>query len=133
MKKTDVRDVLETILPIQRDEDGDYFSIMPKDNDFNHNVLVFFILDENVNKFQMYSMTDFSTTKVEAAVRFCNKWNSERSFGQAFFREDSKSFHITCSLNNPENVSISYLKDDFVRFNLSVIWQFYKEVEAEFK
>lgn len=130
MTKAELRDMLETFLAIRRDDDGDYVTVLDADQDFGHDVGVFFVLNENGDKLQMMSMTNLTVRDDVKALAFCNRWNTEKSFGQAYFHDGT--FRMTFSLNNPADVSREYLKDSFVRLNLAIIWQFYKEVGKEF-
>lgn len=130
MTKSELRDILETFLAIRRDNDGDYVTVLDADKDFGHNVGVFFVLSENGDKLQMMSMTDLTVRDSEKAMAFCNRWNTEKSFGQAYFYEGT--FRMTFSLSNPADVSQDYLKDSFVRLNLAVTWQFFVAVGKEF-
>lgn len=131
MTKSELRDIIETFLPIRRDDDGDYVTILNKDEDFGHDVLVFFVLNEDGDRLQMHSMTDLEVSDERKGLVFCNKWNTEKAYGQAYFL--SGTLRMTFTLNAPANVSRDYLKDDFVKLSMAIIWQFYKEAGKEFE
>ena len=47
MNKDDLEKLLISGVPIRKDGDGDYVTILEKDSDFAHNVAVFFVLDDS--------------------------------------------------------------------------------------
>lgn len=133
MNKDDLEKLLISCVPIRKDEDGDYVTILEKDADFAHNVAVFFVLDDSGGKLQMMATTDFSVGEAQRldALAFCNKWNTEKSFGQAFF--DEGRFRINAVLNDPGDLPADYVRKSFLQFYLPVFWMYYKEVGAEFE
>lgn len=129
MTKSELRDVIDAIIPTLRDDDGDYVAILPKDENFGHDVFIFFVLNEDGDKFQMLAGADLKVADASQAIAFCNRWNTEKSFGQAFFKDGA--FRMTFTLNEPADVSNEYLKG-FIKLNLAVAWQFYTEIAKEF-
>lgn len=117
---------------IREDGDGDYVTILEKDEDYRHNVAVYFILSPDGEKLQMVGLSDFRpAVSLDSAIEFCNGWNVSKSFGQAFFTPQL-GFQINVALNNPGEAGVDYLKSSFFRFHLAVFWQFFKEVGARF-
>lgn len=132
MTKNQLGDLLLSCVQVSRDDDGDYVTLLEKDADFRYNVAVFFVLDEKSQKFQMMGTTEFRLPEEDSgrAIAFCNKWNTEKSYGQAFFSDGT--FRINAVLNDPGSTSAEYIRDSFVKFLLPVFWTYYKEVGAEF-
>ena len=130
MTKSELRDIIDAIIPTRRDDDGDFVAILQKDEKFGHDVLIFFVVNEDGDKFQMLAGSDLRVEDKSKALAFCNKWNTEKSFGQAFFKDDV--FRMTFTLNEPADVSNDYLKG-FIKLNLAVAWQFYTEAGQEFE
>lgn len=130
MTKSELRDIIDSIIPTRRDDDGDFVAILQKDEDFSHNVAVYFVLNDDGDKFQMMTHTDLNVQDEERALRFCNTWNTQKSFGQAFF--SNGVFRMNFTLNDPAEVPQEYLKS-FISLNLAVAWQYYKEIGKAFE
>jgi len=129
MTKNTLRGILDKTIPTRLDDDGDFVTILPKNENFGHDVLVFFVLNEDGDKFQMLAGSDLKVDDEPKALVFCNKWNTEKSFGQAFFKDGA--FRMTFTLSEPADVSNDYLID-FIKLNLAVALQFYSEAGQEF-
>ena len=129
MTKNTLRGILDKTIPTRLDDDGDFVTILPKNENFGHDVLVFFVLNEDGDKFQMLAGSNLKVDDEPKALVFCNKWNTEKSFGQAFFKDGA--FHMTFTLSEPADVSNDYLID-FIKLNLAVALQFYSEAGQEF-
>lgn len=132
MTKKQLGDILMSCVHVTRDDDGDYVTLLEKDADFRYKVAIFFVLDEVNQKLQMMGTTEFRLPEEETvrAIAFCNKWNAEKSHGQAFFADGT--FRINAVLNAPGSISANYIRDSFVKFFLPVFWTYYREVGLEF-
>lgn len=138
MGKLDKRrlgDLLQDICAVRKDDDGDFVTVLDADKDFRYDVGVFFVLDASGNKLQIMGACHelkIPGNKAADALLFCNKWNREKSFGQAFFNAEKGLLFINMALSTDNDLSDEYLKDDFLKFGVALVWSFYKEAGQEF-
>ena len=133
MTKSELRDILDsTQFSIRKDEDGDYLTILSADSDFKHDVIVFFVLDEDGDKLQIISFAAFEISKSleDEAIKFCNQMAGHYSYGQPHFKDGR--FRMSAAIRNPAEVSKDWLLDSFIKLHVAVFWQFYKAVGEKF-
>lgn len=129
MNKNDIRDILDNIgVSTRKDADGDFYTILKADEDFGHDVAISHVLNETGGKLQMVAVAPefkIDDSRRDEAVDFCNKWNTEKSFGCAYFQQGY--FLIQAALNDPADLPPDYIGTSFFKFHTSVFWMFFKE------
>ena len=133
LTKNDLRDRLfKANVSIRMDKDGDFVTVLHADKDYKHDVLVFFILNEDNNTLTMMGGSEFdiSPSQEDEALSFLNDWNASHKFGKAYLYE--KNIRISACLDEPGNVSADYLSDSFIKLIMSVFWRFFTEIGAKF-
>lgn len=138
MTKLDKRrlgDILQEFCAVRKDDDGDYVTILDADKNFRYDVGVFFMLSDSGKKLQIMGVCSdlkIPSDRAADALLFCNKWNKEKSYGQAYFDADRNEVRVNMGLSTENDLSDIYLKEDFLKFGLALVWAFYKEAGQVF-
>lgn len=107
------------------DKDGDFVVQLDADENFNYDVIIWFIINEESGTIQaLAEAVDFEVSENEMAHALikCNEWN-KKSFTQAFLLENR--FRIRNSVFNDEPISESFIIENLIKFSLSNFWQFF--------
>lgn len=132
MTKEQLKTILSSITAVCEDKDGDLFIKLARDDEYNHDVVIYFILSGGGAKLQMLGMTNFKpNVGRSSALEVCNEWNSEKSFGQAYVTKDME-FRINAAVDNPGDLPREYVATSVVQFYLAAFWMFFTFVGSKF-
>jgi len=128
VSKIEFRSYLDEIgFPNKIDSDGDVSVIFNADNDFGHDVYMFFrFSEENQGKISAFAVApDFKINDDEVAHLLikCNEWNANSSIGIAYCV--NKQPRISNVVFTDEPVSESFLKENFIKLTLQSFWKFF--------
>ena len=132
--KSRLRDLLDDLrFTVGKDDDGDYYTILEADDDFRHNVQIYFLATQG--RLQMVASSPafkVPSDKAADALLFCNKWQREKAFGRAYFNENTNLFLIDASISTDTDIPDDYVKEDFLRLHVAIFWSFFVEAGKEF-
>jgi hypothetical protein len=135
LTKRDLGDILQEKFAVKKDDDGDYVAWLDADKDFRYDVIVAFIQYESSDKLQSQAFSpDFKIPADRAAdaLLFCNKWNKENSYGQAWFNQDNGMFQVNMTIPDSSELPREYIKERAVPLMMAISWQFFKGAGQEF-
>lgn len=109
------------------DDDGDYVIVQEADKDFEHDVYIWMILNEETNVLSILGkcpgLKIDNGNKAQSIVK-CNSHNSGHHFMTAFLGND-EVISVRQSFLFDEEVSEKHIKEDCIKFTFGMIWRFY--------
>lgn len=108
------------------DSDGDLFTVFPADEEFNHNVVIFFYVKDNSLGVYAFA-TEFQVPEEKTldALIAINQWNAERKFPKVYLKDQIVQAEQWFALD--EEVSVEYIKENCIRMMIALIWRFFVE------
>jgi len=111
------------------DNDGDFYTVLDADEDFNHDVFVYYVVNEEKHAVSVIAIaSDFElreNDKANALIK-CNQWNYSHTVGQAYLKEGEIQFRCGFFLDEP--ISESYVKENVIKTSTSLAWNFYSNL-----
>ncbi len=108
----------------RKDSDGDLFTVLPADSDFEHNVVVYYTISGNSVRVWGFA-TEFSVTEENMArVLFTiNELNKTKTIPKGYLADDriiAEQYYLL-----DEEVSDEYIKENVLKFTTAAIWKFF--------
>ncbi len=108
------------------DSDGDFYTILDADDDFDHDVNVFYIVnEENHTVSVLAGAADFEvrdSDKANALLK-CNQWNMGHLLGTAYLKGNVIEYRTGFFLDEP--VSEIYIKANVIKESTGNAWRFF--------
>ena len=126
--KSQVRDMCDQAsMKTAIDSDGDIYTVLSADSDFNHNVFVFFQVtdDKWLRVFGMAEDFKVSQSNVANALIRINKYNQDQRLMKAYLEENGLIIVERNELID-EAVSEKFVYENVIRLSASFIWDFFK-------
>ena len=137
LDKSWLRDVLDgTGSAIKKDKDGDYSITLSADDDFEHDVVIYFFLtscDDGSVFLNLYGRAigfELLREDYHDALLFCNRWNSS-IFSHPQLDMDDGYFKLHVSFPVHITIPNEYVSN-FLKLYISDIRSFYTDYRAEF-
>lgn len=114
------------------DNDGDLYLLLNADQDYGHNVIVFFSVTDN-KWLRTFAMTDMEIPQNrlgDAMVRV-NRYNEKNYLMKAYITENGRLFVERNELID-ENVSEEFVINNCVKIFPPAAWSFFKEYFGNF-
>ncbi len=100
----------------------------PPDEDFDQPINIIYVVDRK--KLQAGSVVSGYGSNLGRleALEFCNSWNREKINPKAYVDKDG-DFTVEITLFTDEDVSVGYVKQNFILLSISSIALFFKELK----
>jgi arsenate reductase-like glutaredoxin family protein len=111
------------------DSDGDFYNVLDADEDFNHDVVVYYIVNEEKHTVSVIAIaSDFDVKENDKAHALlkCNQWNIDHTIGQAYLKKNEIQFRCGFFLDEP--ISESFVKENVIKTSTSLAWSFYSNL-----
>lgn len=118
LNQSTLRDLLdEAGIATKKDEEGDLMTVLAADDDFPHDMVAWFIVDDNWLTIIARSF-DFKLTDT---LQLANEYNRTHRAVACVAEEDGVFFKLAFLLD--EEVSSQYVIENCLRFGLSSAWR----------
>jgi len=136
LTKSYLRQVLDKLqLPTTMDDDGNYHVVLDADEDFDHDVIINFMLDENDGWFKILGFArDFGVDQANMtkAILTCNQYNVDSALPAptAFVSIENDAIMLRRCFYIDKPVSEEFLINE-IKFTIGSIWNFFKNFNGE--
>lgn len=104
------------------DDDGDIFTILRADKDFNHDVIIFFTVDKNWLGIYGYAIDyDVDSSNMGRVMLSINEYNKNSKVLKAYLENNHIRFEQFFLLD--EEVSEEYIKANCIKLTAGLIWK----------
>lgn len=124
--KANFRDLLDKAGYSHRiDDDGDFIVILDADNDFSHDVVIWFTINDKSTVRAFAEAVDFKISDNDLAQILikCNDWHIKYNVGSAYVNNNRLFIQNALFLDQP--VSEQFIIDNFIKINLTLFWKFF--------
>ncbi|MCM1110310.1 MAG: YbjN domain-containing protein [Clostridium sp.] len=110
--------------PTRIDNDGDLFMVLEADEDFNHDVVIyFFVKDNSLGIYAFAHDYKVPEDKMLDALIAVNKHNADTKYPKAFIKDNTVQTEYWYLLD--EEVSEEYIKENCLKMIISLTWRFF--------
>jgi hypothetical protein len=115
------------------DDDGDFYYILEADDKFDHDVVVYFILDPKKGGITCQSFAkhfEIKDANMAKMIMTCNEWNKQYIYPRAFVNTDSKIVtldYLFYAIGSVEDAELGEMLHGYV----SQSWRFFVECNGK--
>ncbi len=126
-----IRNYLDQIgISTRVDNDGDLFTILSADNDFGHDVIIYYIVQDNWLRIYGYASDyEVSNSNKGRVLLALNEFNQLHSTPVGVLENNSIKFKHCLLLD--EEVSEAYIKENGIRLGHSSIWRAFVDFDKQ--